>query len=202
MLEYCGMTNPLQVEGAWRLGWTLDVHTTSSVFLGYDEHDHAQFDTTRSSLGELIYQLKNKSKYAAADEIAATMADFLSKKPKALSRINLVVPVPASTSRTKQPVIIIASKLAETICKPFSENAILKTKKTPALKSITDLEERREALDDAFEGDRSQLDGKGILLVDDLYRSGSTANAVTLALIAAGASRVYFLAGTRTRINA
>ncbi len=200
-LEYCGMTNPMQVEGAWRLGWTLDVHTTSSVFLGHDEFGHAQFDTTRSELGELVYQLKYRNQSQAADKIAATMADFLSNKPKAMSRIDLVVPVPASTARPVQPVSIIASKLADTIRTPFSKNAIQKTKETPKLKNISDLEKRREALDDAFEGDRAQLNGKGILLVDDLYRSGSTANAVTLALIAAGASRVYFLAATRTRSN-
>lgn len=196
------MTNPLQVDGAWRLGWTLDFHTISSVFLGPDQYGHDRYDNKRSSLGELIYQLKYKNKHEAADEIAATMADFLSDKPVATSRIDLVIPVPASTARTVQPVTTIATTLANKLSKPFSENAVRKTKKTPALKNITDLEERREALDDAFEGDRAQLNGKGILLVDDLYRSGSTANAVTLALIAAGALRVYFLAATRTRSNA
>jgi predicted amidophosphoribosyltransferase len=85
--------------------------------------------------------------------------------------------------------------------KPYSENAIRKTKETPTLKNITDLEHRREVLDGAFEADKKQVSGKGVLLVDDLYRSGSTANAVTLAIIAAGASRVYFLAATRTRSN-
>lgn len=191
----------MQVEGAWRLGWTLDVHTTSSVFLGYDENGRAEFDTTRSALGEFVYQLKYRNESGAADEIAAIMADFLANKPVAMSRIDLVVPVPASTARAVQPVSTIASRLADRIRKPCSMNAIRKTKETPTLKSITDLEERREALDDAFEGDRTQLDGKGILLIDDLYRSGSTANAVTLALIGAGASRVYFLAATRTRSN-
>lgn len=192
----------MQVEGAWRRGWTLDVHTTSSEFIGYDHNGRAQFDTTRSALGELVYQLKYRSQSQAADEIAATMAAFLSNKPVTMSRIDLVVPVPASTARPVQPVTTIAATLAKKLSKPFSKNAIQKTKETPTLKSITDLEERREALDDAFEADRAQLNGKGILLVDDLYRSGSTANAVTLALIAAGASRVYFVAATRTRSNA
>ena len=74
-----------------------------------------------------------------------------------------------------------------------------KTKKTPGLKDVHDPEERRELLDGAFEVDATQVKGKGILLIDDLYRSGTTANAVTVALFAAGAARVYFLAATRTR---
>lgn len=195
------MINPVQVPGAWRLGWALDVHTTSSMFLGYDQNGRAQFDTTRSEIGELVYQLKYANQTHAADQIAATMAGFFTDKAEVLSRIGLVIPMPASTPRAVQPVTTIASKLAQQLRKPFSENAIRKTKETPSLKGITDLAQRRELLDGAFEGDRAQLNGKGVLLVDDLYRSGSTANAATLALIAAGASPVYFLAATRTRSN-
>lgn len=69
------------------------------------------------------------------------------------------------------------------------------------LKGITDIAQRREVLDGAFAGDSTHLKNKGVLLVDDLYRSGSTANAVTLALIAAGATPVYFMAATKTRSN-
>jgi competence protein ComFC len=78
---------------------------------------------------------------------------------------------------------------------------VRKTKKTPGLKNIHDAEQRRELLDGAFDVDASQVKGKGVLLIDDLYRSGATANAVTVALLAAGAARVYFLAATRTRSN-
>jgi len=49
--------NPIQVHGAWRLGWALDVHTTFSEYLGDDQNGHPQFKTTRSPLGELLYQL-------------------------------------------------------------------------------------------------------------------------------------------------
>jgi competence protein ComFC len=196
------MANPIQVEGAWRLGWALDLHTISSVLIGYDQNGREQFDTKRSQLGELVYQLKYRGQSQAADEIAGAMATFFADKPNLLAHVGLVVPMPASTQRAVQPVTTIASKLAQLLRKPFSENAIQKTKETPTLKSITDLAQRREVLDGAFAGDTAQLNRKGVLLVDDLYRSGSTANAVTLALIAAGASPVYFIAATKTRSNA
>lgn len=193
------MATPTRIEGAWSGGWALDLHTLSSVFIGYSASGREQFDTKRSELGELVYQLKYRQQSKAAEKIAATMAGFLSAKPRVVSQIDLVVPVPPSTHRPVQPVNLITLKLARQLKKPCSENAIRKAQKTPALKSLTDLEKRREALDGAFEGDTAQLNGKGVLLIDDLYRSGATANAVTLALIAAGASRVYFLAATRTR---
>jgi predicted amidophosphoribosyltransferase len=194
-------TNPIEVQGAWTRGWTLDRHTTSSIFLGYNEQGHAQYDTTRSPLGELLYQLKYRGQNKV-QQVADVMARFFDHKPNGLAKIDIVLPVPPSTPRQIQPVIKIAAAIAKKLDKTFSANAVRKTKKTPGLKNIHDAEERRELLDGAFAVDASQVKGKGVLLIDDLYRSGATANAVTAALFTAGAARVYFLAATRTRSSA
>ena len=193
-------TNPRAVRGAWRLGWTLDRHTTRSVFLGDDEHGHARYETTRSPIGDLIYQLKYRGK-RTAPEIAGVMASFFDDKPVALGRIDAVVPMPSSESRAVQPVVEIVNALGKKLRKPVLANVIRKIRKTPGLKDVHDPDERRELLDGAFHVDPARVKGKGVLLIDDLYRSGATANAVTIALLAAGAARVYFLAATRTRSN-
>jgi predicted amidophosphoribosyltransferase len=146
--------------------------------------------------------LKYRGQQAAAAQVAAVMADFFDNKPNTLARIDVIIPVPASTARTVQPVVEVAKKLGKKLKKQVDADAIRKTRKTPRLKDVQDPEERRELLDGAFEVNRTRVNGKGVLLVDDLYRSGATANAVTVALIGAGASRVYFLAATRTRSNA
>jgi competence protein ComFC len=195
------ITNPADVQGAWRRGWTLDLHTQSSEFLGYDQNGHAQFETKRSPLGELLYQLKYRGQRTAA-QVAVVMADFFANMPNTLGRIDVIIPMPPSTVRPAQPVVEIVRELGKKLAKPVLAEAIRKIRETPGLKEIQDPEERRELLDGAFEVDRAQVAGKGVLLVDDLYRSGATANAVTIALIGAGASRVYFLAATRTRSNA
>lgn len=129
------------------------------------------------------------------------MANFFDGKPIALSRVDLIVPMPPSTARTVQPVAQVALALAKKLKRPVMVDALKKKRQTPGLKGIQDAEKRRELLDGAFEAAQLQVKGKGVLLIDDLYRSGATANAVTLALIAAGAARVYFLAATRTRSN-
>lgn len=192
------MTNPTKVQGAWTAGWTLDRHTTSSTFLGYNEYGHAEYDTIRSPLGELLFQLKYRSQNKV-DQIAEVMAKFFDNKPIALSRVDLIVVVPPSTVRKIQPVVQVGTAIAKELGKTFSPTAVRKTKNTPGLKNIHDAEERRELLDGAFEVDVGQVKGRGVLLIDDLYRSGATANAVTVALFSAGAARVYFLAATRTR---
>jgi predicted amidophosphoribosyltransferase len=193
------MLNPAEVQGAWQRGWTLDVHTTASEFLGYDPHGHPRFSTTRSPLGELVFQLKYRGDEQAADQVARVMADFIANKPNALARIMLIVPMPASIKRPKQPVAEIARRLAPILNKPMLPNVVTKTRETPGIKDVDDPASRRELLDGAFEADRPSVAGKCVLLVDDLYRSGATANAVTLALVRAGASAVYFLAATRTK---
>jgi competence protein ComFC len=194
------IVNPVVVQGAWRLGWTLDVHTTSSEFLGYDENGRAQFETKRSPLGELLYLLKYRGQ-STAPQVAAVMAEHFRNKPNALARIDLIVPMPPSTPRSYQPVAEIVKRLGKKLNKAVSLDAVRKIRQTPGLKDVHDPEERRELLDGAFQAEVARVKGKGVLLVDDLYRSGATANAVTIALIAAGAARVYFLAATRTRSN-
>jgi competence protein ComFC len=70
------------------------------------------------------------------------------------------------------------------------------------LKNVYDFDERRRLLADAFVVSRSGVEGERILLLDDLYRSGATLNAVGEALAEAGAAAVFALALTKTRKNA
>src|SRR5438105_9065164 len=106
------VTNPVVIQGAWRLGWALDLHTTSSEFLGYDASGHPQFETTRSPLGELLYQLKYRGQQTAT-QVAAVMAKFFDNKPIALGRIDLIAPVPPSIARAVQPVVQVANELGK-----------------------------------------------------------------------------------------
>ena len=47
-----------QITGSWDLGYVLDKHVLSSVYLGDNAYGHPQFDTTRSEVGEALYKLK------------------------------------------------------------------------------------------------------------------------------------------------
>jgi hypothetical protein len=50
-----------KLAGPWKSGYVLDLHTTSSVLIGYNEFGHAQFDTTYSEIGGLLNRLKYHS---------------------------------------------------------------------------------------------------------------------------------------------
>ena len=62
------------------------------------------------------------------------------------------------------------------------------------------MDNRKEVLKDAFSVQNNVLNGKDVLLFDDLYRSGETLNAVCDILLNVGKARgVYVLTITKTR---
>lgn len=188
---------PKILRGAWKQGFALDVHTTSSTFVGHNEYGHPEFATTRSPLGELLYRLKYKHDDSVIEEIADTAAEFI-KASKA--RIDAIVPMPASNVRSVQPVIQIADALGKRLGVPVLEKCVSKTKRTPQLKDVYNYEERRNLLEGAFKVNREESAGRSVLLFDDLYRSGATMNAVARELAKAGEAReVFVLALTHTR---
>ena len=190
--------NPLRISGNWRYGIALDVHTVSSVHLGINEFGHEVFDTTRSELGELLYQLKFRSNKGAAQEIIDTVSAYL--KPHR-SKFDVLVPVPPFGRRTVQPVITIARGISAVIGLPVVE-CISVTRNATPLKGVMDREKRVELLEGLHAVDASKTKGKNILLFDDLFRSGATMNAITDLLMQNGkAASVRVLTITRTRIH-
>jgi competence protein ComFC len=190
-------TNPVRIVGRWSIGYTLDVHTTSSDLVGHDEFGHPQFESKRSELGELLYRLKFRRDQSVIPAIAEAAATFVESY---LPKFDLIVPAPSSTPRPEQPVILLANAIGERIGIPVSEDCVWKVRETAQLKNVFDFDERFRLLDGAFELDSSVTTGKMVLLFDDLYRSGATLNAVAALLYdQGGAKDVIALTLTRTR---
>lgn len=190
--------DPQKITGSWAEGFTLDVHMKSADFAGYDGAGHAQFENkVRSELGEAVYQLKYGSRDPKeAKRLAITAASF-AKKWKV--KIEAVVPMPASKERTVQPVELVAKYLAELLGVEVVEDAVSKVKDTPQLKNVS-VDERQKLLAGAHKVAPSRIKGRNILLLDDLFQSGATMNAVAAILRSkGGAAKAYALALTRTK---
>ena len=189
---------PMKIPGRWRDGVVLDFHTVSSTYLGDDEYGHPQFDTKRTELGELLYRLKYRSDMSFVAEIVDTIATFIEETWK--PSFDLIVPVPPSRARGRQPVRVLAEGLGERLSIPVESGCIKKVADIPELKNIYDYDERLRLLEKSHSIDSSRVEGRRVLLFDDLYRSGATMNAITLALYDQGAAaEVFGLAVTRTR---
>lgn len=188
--------HPKEVKGSWDQGFVLDVHTISSTMIGYNEFGHPEFDTVRSQLGELVYQLKYKGDKTVIPAIVEAVAAFVSSwgiRPAA------IVPMPPSRQRGFQPVVELAGELARVLKTPLNVDLLKKTKTTPQMKDVGDFSARVATLEGAFSSDKG-LEGKMVLLFDDLFQSGATMNVAARTLKRQGLVKsVYALALTRTR---
>jgi len=142
---------PSKISGNWSEGFALDVHTTSSEFMGHDEFGHPVFDTKRSEIGELLYRLKFKADKSVLDEILETVINFLNNTWKISNTLDCVIPVPPSNiAREFQPVMEIAEKTGNNLGVPVYKDLLVTTKGTPELKNVYDYQRRLEILQDAF----------------------------------------------------
>jgi predicted amidophosphoribosyltransferase len=188
--------------GNWTHGWALDQHTVSSISGGSDSVDRPAFDTERTEIGEAIYKLKYRDDLTQAEPIAQTVAGFIRGRSE-LFDIKAILAVPPSNWwRSYQPVQVIAARVGELLGLPAPDDYLFKSRQTQALKGIADKRRRRKELDDAFAVRDKRFAGRHVLLFDDLFRSGETLKAVTIALLFQGnAAMVSVVAATSTRSN-
>ena len=189
--------SPMTITGQWNEGYALDFHTVRSDYVGDDEYGHPRFDTKRTPMGDLLYRLKYGNDRSVIEDIVTTVESFVRWKSWPL---DLVIPVPPSRNRAFQPVVTLAKRLADALKVAYCGRCVTKVKDIPELKNIFDFDERTSLLTSAFRVDRPMIEGKHVLLFDDLYRSGATMNAVSSELRNPGkVASVFTLVLTMTR---
>jgi ComF family protein len=142
---------------------------------------------------ELLLALKYGGQTFIGESIADVMADRL--KPENL-KTDLIIPVPMHIRKRRKRGYNQAEVLAECLSKkmglPYSSKLLLRTEYTPAMSGLSSAE-RRLNMEHAFcvaENAVGEVKGKKILLVDDIYTTGSTASACAQVLMERGADEV------------
>lgn len=185
--------HPERIDGPWIEGFVLDRHVISSRPIGY-VGEHMQFDTTRSLLGELVYQLKYRN--GQPTDIVDTAVAFVTDRWGGVN--DCVVPPPPSLHRTKQPAVLIANGIAASLRVPSLPAAAVKATATQPMKNVP-LHERAPLLTVAIQAGADSVQGRRVLLVDDLWETGSTLRRVAEVLRQIGASEIRALVMTRTK---
>lgn len=188
------LNNPTSIQGNWKAGWALDIHTIKSIPLG-----DGKFDTTYTATGKALNELKYHQNYNQIQLLADEVIAFL-KTRVVTPYINVIIPTPPSKARDVQPVEEIAKIVSAALQIPIDTQYIVKTKNTSELKSIDDPLEREKLLMDAFSIQDLRYQNKKVLLFDDLFRSGSTLKEITKTLYYNGrVNNVYIVTLTKTR---
>ena len=174
------IVNIKKLTGTWDLGYALDKHTLSSIYLGDDERGHPRFNTTRSEPGKALYQLKYNHDWSQVDPIAKQIQVSLIPL---LTKPSLIVPMPASNVRARQPVDEIAVALGKLINIPVFNNIVVKSPAPLGSQQLKDMATRAQK-DAALNGRFSinpAITNQGCwnaILLDDLFDTGATMDAV------------------------
>lgn len=149
----------------------------------------------------LIRRLIHELKFNDRDDLTVLLGAWLTEAGRdLLHNADLVVPVPLSRSRLLRRRFNQAARLGGEIQRrtgvPMDALSLVRVRATASQVGLTRLE-REDNVRGAFavrEDRRDRIDGRSIVLVDDVVTTGATVSAATRALRRAGAGRVTVLA--------
>jgi ComF family protein len=169
--------------------------------------DPPRFERLRAAVayGEVARKVALKLKYGGRPSVAETLARFMARQlpPADAEAQRLLVPVPLHRwriwRRGYNQAALIAIALSARSGIPVELDLLRRTRATPSLRGLN-RRERALAVRGAFtiaEADRARLKGRAVILVDDVFTRGATADACVRTLRRAGAAAVEVICWAR-----
>jgi competence protein ComFC len=149
------------------------------------------------NLKDVIILFKYRGFQVLGKDLASFALNAMGKEPALWWGVDGIIPVPLSAEKEKQrgfnQAFVLAKELALQKNIELIEDRLIKVKTTPAQTSLEAVD-RRKNLRGAFRVDlKQEIEGKILLLVDDVYTTGSTLQECSSVLRKAGALEVRAL---------
>lgn len=142
-----------------------------------------------------IYQFKYKNRRIYGEFYAAEMARLYGSLIKEWG-VEVIIPVPLHRKKKRMrgynQAEIIAVHLGKLLGIKVNSGAVVRTRYTKPQKELND-KERRKNLKKAFAVTQRWENYKKVLIIDDIYTTGSTIDTIAEELKLAGAQKVWFL---------
>ena len=143
----------------------------------------------KSSIYRFKYQDRREYAKVYAWEIAKQHGKFMKSRG-----IGVIVPVPLHKKRKRRrgynQAELLAKELGKLLGLPVRTDLLVRVRDTKPQKTLNDTE-RKNNLKEAFKTTENIVQLQYVLVVDDIYTTGSTLDAAASALIQAGAAGVY-----------
>ena len=148
-----------------------------------------------NSINKSLYRFKYSNRAEYGDYYGHQLAKYFATVIKEWG-IEMIIPVPLHKSKMKKrgynQAAVLARKMATELSIPYCEDLILRIRKTKPMKEL-DAGERQINLKNAFIVGYNDVKLNKVLVVDDIYTTGSTIDAVAEALMNEGVAEVYFV---------
>jgi ComF family protein len=145
-------------------------------------------------------RLAHELKYEGLTSLAEPMAQLMAGAGT-LDAVDLVVPVPLYSRRERSrgynQAHELAKRLGDSAGIAVDPRAMRRTRDTEPLAKTMRREERRAIVEGAFAARPDRVEGRRVLLVDDVVTTGATLDACARALLDAGAVHVRCLTWAR-----
>lgn len=142
-----------------------------------------------------IYRFKYSGRQEYAAFFGQQMAEAFASYIKAI-RPDALIPVPLHEERLQKrgynQAELLAAELGRRVLVPVAGRMVVRVKNTIPQKELN-LIQRQNNLKKAFKIVANDVKLKTIILIDDIYTTGSTMDALTAVLLEAGVEKVYFL---------
>lgn len=169
------------------------------------QRDPLQIDGVRSVayLDGVLRQAIHCLKYNNLQELAIPLGRFMGEYwVRNHIPAEVIVPVPLHISRLRErgynQAALLARELGKSIGLPVSENSLVRVRATRPQVDLN-AQEREENVRNAFRCANTELKHKRVLLVDDVYTTGATLEACSVALRQVGVRSVWALTLARAR---
>lgn len=157
------------------------------------DYGYALYDY--QSMRKSIYRFKYDRRCEYAGFYAKDICEKLGGEVR-LMKADSIVPVPVHSSRLRSrgynQAQLVASELSKLTGIPIYDNLVERVRKTLPQKELT-IQERQNNLKKAFNISSDVVKLNKTILVDDIYTTGSTLDAVALELKRRGVKTVYFI---------
>lgn len=153
-------------------------------------------DWQYTNVGALLYQAKYSGSAAASNSLASALIGHVRSHP-GLRTVQSVAAIPSSSSHEWRPDLppIWAKEISDVLSVALV--GLTRTRAVVTQKQIADLSLRTQNQAGSMRA-ASTVQGRSVLVIDDVYTGGDTMSEACRALRAAGAARVYGLVATKT----
>ncbi len=159
--------------------------------------EHYIDSETRTKIGELEYLAKYKFDKDALDNLVNIVKEFISTTPF-YSETTVICSIPPSINGNSNLPTKISTEVSKLMGLEYIGNSIRWGKNKSQLKELS-FDEKWAELEKADILVNVDVKGKNIILVDDLYQSGTTLQYVAMKLKESGAKKIYGLCIVKSR---